>query len=198
MGRLLRELAPNCGVYHVTCRGNDKQQIFNCSSDYQKFIEILSHTKEKRPFKLYHYALMPNHYHLHIECTAESKLPTIMKIINHRYSMFHKTKYHRFGRLWEDRYWSELIKDEYHAAMCGPYIELNPVRAGFVSKPDDWQWSSYESYLNKTRSPEDIDPHYFLDGNYENELREYLAIIKAFSLVPGTKPLFCTRYQNTP
>ena len=54
-------------LYHIVCRGNNRKRIFRAVRDYKKMLNILRDTKEKYPFYLYVYSLMPNHYHFIIE-----------------------------------------------------------------------------------------------------------------------------------
>jgi putative transposase len=43
------------------------------------------------------------------------------------------------------RYRSSLIDSERYFLPCSRYIETNPVRAGLVSRPEDFQWSRFRS-----------------------------------------------------
>ena len=44
--------------------------------------------------------------------------------------------------LWQREYWDRYIRDENHFIKAVEYIHQNPVKAGLVSKPEDWKWSS--------------------------------------------------------
>jgi len=45
--------------------------------------------------------------------------------------------------LWESRFKSVIVEDGYALRMVAAYIDLNPVRAGMVERPEDYKWSSY-------------------------------------------------------
>ena len=136
-------LAVANAVYHVLNRGNNHQVIFIDNKDSQYFIEKLKEVKEKYQCKLYSYVLMPNHIHLLIEPLIAQDMAKFMKAITQRYGQYINKKYERTGTLWEGRYKSCLVsKDDYFITCC-KYIEMNPVRAGIVSKPEEYQWSSY-------------------------------------------------------
>jgi REP element-mobilizing transposase RayT len=60
-----------------------------------------------------------------------------------RYSMWHNSKHERSGHLWEDRFKSVIVEDGIAARTMAAYIDLNPVRAGMVSDPAHYRWSSY-------------------------------------------------------
>ena len=67
----------------------------------------------------------------------------------------------RTGSLWEGRYKSSPICTNEYLLACCRYIELNPVRAGIVSNPSEYRWSSYGSKLSETKLDWlDYDPCY--------------------------------------
>lgn len=146
MPRVAR-IAPLGYIYHILTRGNNRQDIFKVEEDYEKFIDIVGSYKDKYIFKLYHYALMPNHVHLVLEPVEEGgSLAEVMKGINLSYAQYYKKSYRHIGHFWQDRYKSILISRDDYLLACGSYVELNPVRAGIVGSPEDYRWSSYKVY----------------------------------------------------
>jgi REP element-mobilizing transposase RayT len=70
-------------------------------------------------------------------------LGEFMKGVLQRYTQWHNRVHDRTGRLWEDRFKSVIVEDGAAAKMIAAYIDLNPVRAGMVTDPADYRWSSY-------------------------------------------------------
>ena len=66
MARPLRIEFPGA-VYHITSRGNDRQEIFGDDLDRKAFLEILSEVNVRYHWLCHAYCLMDNHYHLLIE-----------------------------------------------------------------------------------------------------------------------------------
>jgi len=66
-----------------------------------------------------------------------------MKSLKQKFSMWFNKKHNRTGTLWEDRYSVTLVGQGYATQMTAAYIDLNPLRAGMVKDPADYQWSSY-------------------------------------------------------
>jgi putative transposase len=66
-----------------------------------------------------------------------------MQALGRRYIRFFNDRYERTGGLWEGRYKPALVHDERYWLTCMRYIELNPMRAGIVEKPERYRWSSY-------------------------------------------------------
>ena len=44
--------------------------------------------------------------------------------------------------VWHPEFWDRYIRDETHFTTVLAYIHNNPVKAGLVSRPEDWPWSS--------------------------------------------------------
>jgi putative transposase len=68
-----------------------------------------------------------------------------MQSLGRRYAQYFNRTYHRSGSLWEGRYKSSLVDTERYLLACYRYIELNPVRAGVVRRPEDYPYSSYHA-----------------------------------------------------
>jgi REP element-mobilizing transposase RayT len=70
-------------------------------------------------------------------------LSEFMKGFMQRFTQWHNRTHKRKGHLWEDRFRSVIVEDGVAAKTMAAYIDLNPVRAGMVKKPEDYRWSSY-------------------------------------------------------
>lgn len=62
------------------------------------------------------------------------------------YAQRYCKKYQFIGHVWQGRFKNLLIESDSYLFACGNYIEMNPVRAGLVTLPEDWEWSSYRYY----------------------------------------------------
>jgi putative transposase len=71
-------------------------------------------------------------------------LPLFMKEVKLRVTLYMNQRLGRTGTLWEGRYKSVLVEDCEKALLTvSAYIDLNPVRAGIVAKPEDYRWCGY-------------------------------------------------------
>ena len=78
-------------------------------------------------------------------------LSEFMKGLKQRFTQWYNGAHGRRGTLWEGRFKSVLVENGYAARVMAAYIDLNPIRAGMVSKPEDYKWCSYgEAMLPKT------------------------------------------------
>jgi len=146
MPRTNRVVSETC-YYHVVVRGVARQTIFLDDEDKLRLLEILAVCKDISGFVLHGYCLMSNHFHLLLEQRAESLAQT-MKRIETRYAMWFNRKYGRSGHLFQDRFSSEPVQADAYFLAALRYIHQNPVKAGIVSKPKDYRWSSMTDYLS--------------------------------------------------
>jgi len=161
---------PENGLLHVFVRGNNKRKIFLHFRHFRIFYSISVRLKREEKIKVYHYVLMPNHVHFIVGVNKDSDLGKFMMRLTLTYSFYFKKKYSFVGQLWQGRFKSRLIDSERYLAQCGKYIELNPVRAGIVDKPEDYTFSSYNYYANGRKDRLiDSDPLYFNFGSSEEE-----------------------------
>lgn len=159
-------------VYHVMCRGNNGQSIFEPirpfgwaeeravrgkNGDGQRlFLSTLEEVSQQTGWRVHAYVLMSNHYHLLLE-TPEANLVAGMKWFQGTYTQRFNAKFRCRGHLFQGRYKSLPVEAEasYFRAV-GNYIHLNPFRAGLVGegfekKLDDYEWSSYPAYAGRCR-----------------------------------------------
>lgn len=155
MARTAR-IQSNTGVYHVILRGVNKQQIFECTEDYLRFVNILraqtlqeqdeTWHNSKPHFVLYAYCLMGNYVHLLIKELGEPLAQT-MKRISSSYVYYYNHKYGRIGHLFQERFKSQPVGDWDYFLTLFRYIHQNPLKAHLVSSLRAYRWSSWQEYI---------------------------------------------------
>ena len=158
MARLLRLVIPGQPQY-VILRGNNRTEIFCADADYHFFLEKLRLACNKHGCDIHAYVLMTNHMHLLITPHEVPSLSKTMQMLGRHYVQYYNYCYRRTGTLWEGRYKATLIDTEAYLLTCMRYIELNPVRAGMVSHPVDYPWSSYH-YNALGRADDLVNPYF--------------------------------------
>jgi putative transposase len=168
------------GYYHVTSRGNDRQDIYREDRDRHAFLGLLAGLPERFGTRLHAYVLMQNHYHLVLE-TPEPNLSRVMHWVNVTYTMGYNERHQRSGHLFEGRFKSVLIEERAAVQEVVRYVHLNPVRvhaldlgkqeraaraAGAREAPKadlvrerlrllaEYRWSSYPAYIGTQKVPE--------------------------------------------
>ena len=157
MPRFARIVLPGVPM-HVVQRGIDRQPCFRQEDDHRYFLRCMGEYLVDSGCAIHAYALMTNHVHLLLTPRAAESLFNLMKPVTQKYSQYFNRKYDRIGSLWQGRYRSSTVETERYLLICHRYIELNPVRAGMVSTPEAYDWSSYRA--NAIGSPDPLlSPH---------------------------------------
>lgn len=146
MARLPRLTLPG-HPHHIIQRGNNRQVIFVDQQDFEAMLALLSESAKKFGVAVHSYVLMDNHFHLLATPSTAEALPLMMQAVGRSYVRRFNQRHGRTGTLWEGRYRSTLVQTERYLLACMVYIDLNPVRAGMVTAPGAWRWSSHAHYL---------------------------------------------------
>jgi len=145
-------------AYHVIQRGNNRQACFGDDHDRQLYLDLLADSCGRYGVGVHAYVLMGNHVHLLATPRDSEAISRAMRVLGSRYAQCINRKYERTGTLWEGRHKAGAVDAETYLLACYRYIELNPVRAGLVTRPEDWRWSSHQS--NAWGAPADwLVPH---------------------------------------
>lgn len=133
---------------HLTHRGVNRAAVFLDEDDYDAYLHVLDRCARDQDVHIHSYVLMSNHVHLLVSTLVAGAVSRMMQAIGRRYVRTLNTKYARTGTLWEGRYKSCLVDIDRYLLTCLRYIELNPLRAAMVERPEDYRWSSVHHHLN--------------------------------------------------
>ncbi len=142
-------------------RGVARQDIFLDDEDRTLFLHILRSVVKKHGWLLYAYCLMDNHYHLLVE-TPRANISKGMHLLNTRYCVRFNRRHDRVGHVLQGRFKSFLVDRHGYLLELSRYIVLNPVKTGFVKRPEDWRWSSYRATIGLERVPDFLWADYIL------------------------------------
>jgi REP-associated tyrosine transposase len=133
---------------HVVQRGNNRTECFFGDADRRFYLKCLAESAARRGCEVHAYALMSNHVHILATPNASGAIGMMVQDVGRRYVRVINTLHARTGTLWEARFRSSLIDSENYLLVCQRYIELNPVRAGIVTDPAAYPWSSHTYYAS--------------------------------------------------
>jgi hypothetical protein len=71
-----------------------------------------------------------------------SSLSEFIREIKVGFARYYNRRHHRRGYFWGDRFKSVIVENGETLINCLAYIDLNPLRAGLVERPDDYRWNS--------------------------------------------------------
>lgn len=140
------------GLYHVTSRGDRREDIYLDDGDRYLWLDVLGQTCRRFNWICHAWCQMTNHYHLVME-TVEGNLSEGMRQLNGVYTQAANRKHRRAGHVFQGRYKAILVEKDRHLLELSRYVVLNPVRAGMVDDAGNWLWSSYHAMLGLAESP---------------------------------------------
>ena len=126
MARPLRIEYPNAH-YHVTCRGNDRRNIFRDDDDRRAFLDRLRKSLDIYEVRLHCYVLMNNHFHL-VAQTPRANLSEFMRHFNVAYTSFFNRRHRRTGHLYQGRFKAILVQPDAWLLGLSRHVHMNPVR----------------------------------------------------------------------
>lgn len=147
MPRSARIIVPGC-LHHITQRGNYQQHVFDEDQDRIVYLKYLQENSDKFGMEVYAFCLMNNHVHFIVKPRYGDSVAKIFSIAHMRYAHYFNSKRKQKGHLWQGRYYSCVLGPE-HIYRAVRYVERNPVRAGIVSYPWDFKWSSAAARLGR-------------------------------------------------
>lgn len=172
-------------VLHLIQRGNNRTTCFVDDEDRKRYLAALLQVSERTRCPIHAYVFMTNHTHLLVTAGEAGAPARMMQALGRKYVRYFNDRHGRTGTLWEGRYRSSLIDSERYFLQCSRYIETNPVRAGLVSSPADYRWSSFRS--NAEGQPDSLvrrHPVYLALGRSVSTRREAYSALFGKPLAP--------------
>jgi REP element-mobilizing transposase RayT len=155
----------------VTCRGNERRDIFLTRQDRETFLEKLAVSSGIYNVPILAYVLMTNHFHL-LLTTPDGNLSEFMRHFNISYTAVFNKKHNRVGHLYQGRYKAFLVDADNYLLEVSRYIHLNPVKIGSLKKKGyderrdallNYEASSLPGYIWKRKRNDFINYDFVLD-----------------------------------
>lgn len=182
-GRIFRErykINEPGTISHITQRAPGREVLFLEKADYLYMLHLVKETVVKFSLELFAFVFLPNHIHLLLR-QSQKNLSSAMKNLFERYADFFNTKYKRKGHVFCGRFRQSVCLDENYFFTIILYIHLNPVRAGLVTDPLDYQWSSCRPYVTPIARESFLNYQYvlnMLNPNIDKAREIYRGILK--------------------
>jgi putative transposase len=151
MPRIARTVS--AGVpHHVTQRGNRREPVFFRDDDRVLYLDWLAAYGRRHGVDILAYCLMDNHVHLVGVPAREDSLERALRPLHMRDAQAVNRRHGWSGHLWQGRFFPSPL-DEAHLWAAVRYVERNPVRAGIVSRAEDYPWSSAAGHCGLRHDP---------------------------------------------
>jgi putative transposase len=131
-------------VFHVLNRGVRRLRLFDRPGDYRAFLKVFREAQTRIPMRCLAYCLMPNHFHLVLWPRTDTELSAFMAWL----TATHSKRWHAWrqtagtGHVYQGRFKAFPVSGEFCFLRLCRYVERNALRAGLVTRAEDWPWSS--------------------------------------------------------
>jgi REP element-mobilizing transposase RayT len=114
--------------------------------DFALLAQAFNRARALHPFRLTAWVFLPDHWHCICAPLNAVTISLAIKSVKQISTSAVNQCRGADGELWQPRFFDRALRTvkEYNEKV--DYIHLNPVRAGLVSRPEDWRWSSYNEY----------------------------------------------------
>jgi REP element-mobilizing transposase RayT len=149
MPRAPRDWEPG-GLYLLSPKGNDARNVFLDDDERAEMLKRCNAVLREHNVLVIGFCFMDNHLHFLVRADA-CDLSAAMHVLLGGYARWWNNQHKRKGHLFESRFHASHIRTELHFLTAVRYVDMNPVAAGMVAKPEDWKWSSYRAHVGLER-----------------------------------------------
>lgn len=135
-------------VWHITHRCHKKEFLLKFARDRRRWHSWLFEAKKRFGLRVLNYVVTSNHIHLLVIDSGPDVIPNSIQLIAGRTAQEFNLRKARKGAFWEDRYHATAVERNEHLIRCLVYIDLNMVRAGVVTHPEDWELGGFNEIQN--------------------------------------------------
>ena len=186
MARPLRlELAG--ALYHVTSRGDGRENIFLADEDRVAWLATLAEVCKRFHWVCHGYCQMTNHYHVVIE-TPDANLSKGMRQLNGVYTQRFNRTHGRVGHVFQGRFKAIMVDKDSYLLELARYVVLNPLRAKMVRRLEQWPWSSYLATCGQATKPEWLQVDFVLTqfaAQRARAIAKYVAFVHEGATLPS-------------
>jgi putative transposase len=154
-------------LHFITCSCYHRQPQLGTPERRDLFLQILEETRQKYRFVVHGYVIMPEHFHLLMTEPEVGDPSVVMKVLKERFTRKLRTEgapliasfaMSGFWRpepapIWQKRFYDFNVWTEDKHIEKLRYMHRNPVKRGLVDRPEQWEWSSFRSYLSGETGP---------------------------------------------
>ncbi len=137
------------GYYHIYNRGAMRGLLFHEPGNYALFAYLLGVYAQQSDCTIVSLCLMPNHFHVLIRQNGQTSAGNVIAKTCLVYSRRMNHRYRRYGTMLQGRFKSKTVKDESYLRHLCRYIHANPVVAGLVTDPADWEYSNFSEWIGR-------------------------------------------------
>lgn len=158
--------------YHVYARSQDEVRLFEDDDEREWFINRLDSIFKRRDVGLGSLCLMDTHYHA-LARMGDARLDRALNGLHMSYAKYVNSRRDRDGSLFRKHPGTDIILNDKYLLQVVPYIHKNPVQAGMVDDPRQYDWHTDELYREGEWKHGSLDSWLWPPGFEENPRRVY-------------------------
>jgi putative transposase len=147
------------GSHFLTFSCYDRLPYLSTAAARVLFEQSLEAVRKRYVLFVFGYVVMPEHVHLLVSEPRRGMLDRAIQAL--KTSVSKQSEQRPF---WLARYYDFNVRTEDKRVEKLRYMHRNPVARGLVSRPEEWEWSSFRHYLNGERGTVEIESHWTLSG----------------------------------
>lgn len=167
--------------YHLIARGRNRESVFEWDEDRWFYLNRLRVVSQRIGVDIHAWVLMSNHVHLLVGVDAPALVSRLLQSCNGLYARHFNWLRQRTGSVWQENPVRIPILFEDYFVSAQQYIELNPLKAGLVERPEEHEWSScrFHSQGQKDGITTESPWYLSLGENASNRQQTYVAMLRA-------------------
>lgn len=135
---------------HIIVQGIEKKFIFKEKYFKELYLSLLKSNLEDTEIEILGYCVMDNHVHIIIYSDNPKELGKYMQKVNTCFAVKYNKINNRVGYVFRNRYYLQPIINERQLFNCLVYIHRNPIKANMVLEYEEYEFSSYKEFTEKT------------------------------------------------
>lgn len=142
------------GTYFFTVVTHHRKHIFQTPQAVDLLRETVRWVQTNHPFSIDAAVILPDHSHMIWTLPEnDANYSTRWRLIKSKFTL----EYQNISsdkQVWQNRFWEHFLRDDRDLANHINYIHYNPVKHGWVEKPEDWEYSSIHKFIREGVYPE--------------------------------------------
>lgn len=142
-----REAVYGKGHLHlITCTCFQKLPKLGEEKHRDVFVRLMEELRVKFRFAIVGYVVMPDHFRLLMREPEIDTAANAVEMLQARYRRRYNSSARSVEQVWENRFVDTHILGDPAVAASLTSMHAEPVKAGLVSSPEEWDWSSARAY----------------------------------------------------
>lgn len=145
-------------TFFVTFCTSAKRQILQSDRMRSLLLEVLMSYRSEHRYALHEFVFMSDHVHLLLTVDHDITIEKAVGLIKGKFSYRAGRELNWKGAVWEKGFSDHRVRDSEQYAGYVEYIHQNPVKAGMVNHPEQYEWSSASGRLDLDSPPQRLKP----------------------------------------